>query len=183
MADLAGEAREDAWLDPVPPFPSHAARRRFRSIFTPFHILGVEVSERVQAQHIQAFADPWSDRRIAEFACQIPQEILNRVDDEPKRLTRRATARLVPPELVRAMGKVVPTPLFDLGIRRRGRPVAESLLSDPRAAHHGFVDAAKLREAYRDLCADPGSSPAPLWRALSLELWLRVREEAGTRGT
>jgi asparagine synthase (glutamine-hydrolysing) len=176
MAELAREAREEAWLEPVPPLPSHAARERYRMIFTPLHMLGVEASERMHARHGQAFADPWSDRRIAEFVCQIPQRTLNQVHDEPKRLTRRAMAHLVPEHHVRAMRKIVPTPLFDRGLREKARPRIEGLLEDVRSAERGFVDPVRLRDAYRDICGDPGADSTPFWRTLTLELWLRMRE-------
>jgi asparagine synthase (glutamine-hydrolysing) len=178
VARGALEAREEAWLEPVPPFPSHAARQRHRAIFTPLHMLGVAASERMHAVRGQTFADPWSDRRIAEFACQIPQRVLNRVA-EPKRLTRRVLERLVPEHHVRAMRKIVPTPLFDLGIRDRERPRIEALLGDPVAAECGFVDRDRLNAAYQEICRNPYADPTLLWRALTLEIWLRGRTSVG----
>jgi asparagine synthase (glutamine-hydrolysing) len=177
LAREAMEAREEAWIEPVPPLPSHAARERYRMIFTPMHMLGVATSERMHARHGQGFADPWSDRRIAEFACQVPQRILNRVG-EPKRLTRRALERLVPGQLVRAMRKIVPTRLFDLGIRDRARSHIEGLIQDPAAARYGFVDRDRLSTAYQNLCREPRADATLLWRALTLEMWLRTREKA-----
>jgi asparagine synthase (glutamine-hydrolysing) len=178
VARVALEAREDAWLEPVPPFPSHAARQRYRAIFTPLHMLGLAASERMHAVRGQAFADPWSDRRIAEFACQVPQRVLNRVG-EPKRLTRRVLERLVPEHHVRAMRKIVPTPLFDLGIRDRERPRIEALLDDPVAAECGLLDRDLLKAAYQELCGNPAADPTLLWRALTLEMWLRGRISVG----
>lgn len=176
MAELAQEAREEAWLEPMPPLPSHAARERYRMIFTPLHMLGVEASERMHARHGQAFADPWSDRRIAEFACQIPQRILNQVQDKPKRLTRQAMARLVPERHAQDVCKIVPTPLFDLGLRDKARPYIEGLLEDLRSARRGIVDPGRLRESYQEICRDPQADATRFWRALTLELWLRFRE-------
>ncbi len=173
----AMEARENSWLEPVPPYSSHAARERYRMIFTPMHMLGVEASERMHARRLQAFADPWSDRRIVEFACQVPQRVLNRVG-EPKRLTRRALERLIPAHHVRAMCKIVPTPLFDRGIRDRARPEIESLIRDSVAARCGLVDGDRLSVAYEALRRAPTGRSAMFWRTLSVEMWLRTREMA-----
>lgn len=178
MARFALEAREQAWLEPVPAFSSHAARERYRSIFTPLHMVGLAASERMHAVRGQTFADPWSDRRIAEFACQVPQRVLNRAG-EPKRLTRHALERLVPEHHVRAMRKIVPTPLFDLGIRDRERPRIEGLLRDSVAAESGLVDGGGLSTAYQAVCRNPAADPTLLWRALTLELWLRARLLSG----
>lgn len=170
----AREGQEDSWVDPVPPFPTSAARERFRLIFTALHMHGIESSERMHARHHQGFADPWSDRRLAEFACQVPQRVLNRLG-EPKRLVRKALNNLVPVHATEGMRKIVPTPLFERGLRDRGRPFAHALIHDSRAAGMGLVDQNKLHEAYQSLCAGGSANVGPIWRALSLELWLRHR--------
>jgi len=141
-------------------------------IFTALHMQGVESSERMHARSGQGFADPWSDRRIAEFACQVPQRILNRVG-EPKFLVRRALKTLIPEHHVQAMQKIVPTPLFDRGLLDRGQPLADGLIRDSMAARLGFLDRTKLHDAYQALCAGPAPGVATMWRALTLELWLR----------
>jgi asparagine synthase (glutamine-hydrolysing) len=175
--ELIGHALDvpvEAWLEPFPAFPSRAARQRYRMIFTPLHMLGLEASERMHARRAQAFADPWSDRRIAAFACQVPQRVFNRVGD-PKRLTRQALARLVPPGHVQAMQKVVPTPLFDRGLRQRARQRVEAMLQDSHLARLGFVHPGPMLDAYRGICGRTGDNPAHIWQALALELWLRDR--------
>lgn len=180
MIAHAREAHEEAWVEPVPAFPYHAARERYRAVTTPLHMHGVEASERMHARHQQTFIDPWSDRRIAEFAFQIPQRALTRVG-EPKLLAKKAVARLVPEQYVSAMRKIVPTPLFQRGLCGEGRAAAADLLRDSLAARDGFVDGGTLYAAHHDFCEGSPASVALIWRALTLELWLRARLSAAER--
>jgi asparagine synthase (glutamine-hydrolysing) len=172
MIEHAREAQEATWVEPVPPFPSSAVRERYRLIFMDLHMHGIESSERMHARQHQGFADPWSDRRIVEFACQVPQRVLNRVG-EPKRLVRRALKNLLPAHFATSMQKIVPTPLFDRGLRENGQPVALSLIHDSLAARQGLIDQKQLHDAYQALCERRPASVAEIWRALSFELWLR----------
>ena len=172
LIEHARNAQEDRWVEPVPPFPSRAARERYRWIFTALHMHGVESSERIHARHKQDFADPWSDRRVVEFACQVPQRVLNRVG-EPKRLARKTLKKHVPARLAANMQKIVPTPLFDRGLRDSGQAVALSLIHDSLAARQGLLDQKQLHDAYQALCERRPANVAEIWRALSFELWLR----------
>jgi asparagine synthase (glutamine-hydrolysing) len=177
MQELARELREDdheAWIEPVPSLPTSAARERHRMIFTPLHMLGVEASERMHARWRQAFADPWSDRRLVEFACRVPQRAMNRVG-EPKRLTRMALKESLPSEHVDRMRKIVPTPLFQRGLWEREVGRIRELLTDSEADRMGLVDGRRLKQAYEELCRSPRGNPTQLWQALTLEMWLRVR--------
>ena len=151
---------------------SHAARERYRAIFTPLQLHGVAASERVHARFGQAFADPWSDRRLAEFAVSVPQRILNTVGDE-KRLTRLAMKGVVSEEFLHSATKIVPTPLFDRGLRERGAPVVRSLLSDSEAALRGYIDEERALEHYLMVIRAGRGSTRAMWRTLTVEMWLR----------
>ena len=109
---------------------------------------------------------------MAEFVCQIPQRVLNRVG-EPKRLVRSALTNLAPAHFATSMQKIVPTPLFDRGLRDNGQAVALSLIRDSRAARQGFLDQKQLHDAYQALCERRPAKVAEIWRALSFELWLQ----------
>ena len=62
--------------------------------------------------------------------------------------------------------------LFDRGLRERGRPVVDDLLTNSIAAKHGYLDAAAVRSVYDDYLA---GRPIrwDFWRPLTLEMWLR----------
>src|SRR5690606_33413033 len=153
-------------------WPSRAAAERYQSIFTELHLRSVVDSGRLHARFHQTFADPWSDRRIAEFAVAIPQRVLN-TGFEDKRLTRRVVVGMIPDAARLAMRKTVPLPLYDRGIRERARETIEELLSDSELARRGWVDDRTLRDHYRAIVAG-GRDDGYLWYTLSLELWLRA---------
>jgi asparagine synthase (glutamine-hydrolysing) len=184
---LSPELREEAERqeggevpDYLPPFRQHAVRERFRNVFTPLHLHGVGESERMHARFHQGFGDPWSDRRLVEFVLAIPQRVLNTVGGE-KRLSRLAMKGILPDSLVDATRKIVPTALFDRGLRIRERDSVLDLISDSESARRGFVDSDRLREAYLRITQNPQEDSTFLWKFVTLEMWLRDhwREDGG----
>jgi asparagine synthase (glutamine-hydrolysing) len=165
LHDLVGGGRER------PPVRGFARRRRHRAVFTPFQMQIAAYSGRMLATQGLGYADPWSDRRIAEFVLAVPQDVLNEAGDN-KRLLRRAMVGTMPERARVAAGKVSPQPLFDLGIRDRGRSTVRELLRDPEMEGRGWVDRRTLMDHYRTI-PDGGSGGLPLWHALTLEMWLR----------
>jgi asparagine synthase (glutamine-hydrolysing) len=149
-----------------------ARRQRYDAVFMPLHFHGLRTSERMHARLGQSFADPWSDRRLAEFAVAVPQRVLNRVG-EMKRLTRGALRGLVPEPTRLAMSKIIPGPLFQRGILDRSRNSIAALLEGMESAARGYLDAGVLTDRYRGMLAGARDEPY-LWHALTLELWLRT---------
>jgi asparagine synthase (glutamine-hydrolysing) len=161
---------EEAALD-MARFGNLARQERYRAIFTPLHMTGVGCSERMHARFGQSFADPWSDVRLVQFVTAIPQTVLNGVGRE-KRLTRAAMRGIVPDPVLERARKIVPTPLFDRGLRDRARDKVMELLRDMEAERRGWVSGAALRREYRAILQG-GGDVALFWHALSCEFWLR----------
>ena len=167
---------EEALADALCPLPirglSYARRQRYEAVYMPLHVDVPLWLARTYAPYGIEHADPWSDRRLLEFAVAVPQRVLNR-PDEPKRLTRRAMRGIMPEAARRTAGKYSPEPLLDHALKEREHTVVDSLLTDMRAAERGYLDESALRatyEAFRN-----GTSAAPLlWYPLSLEMWLRT---------
>jgi asparagine synthase (glutamine-hydrolysing) len=157
-----------------------ARRQRYDAVFMPLHFHGLRTSERMHARLGQSFADPWSDRRLAEFAVAVPQRVLNRVG-EMKRLTRAALRGLVPERTRLAMSKIVPEPLFQRGILDRSRDRIATLLTGMESAARGYVEEDVLTERYRGMLNGAPDEPY-LWHALTLELWLRAYWRQPGRG-
>ena len=149
-----------------------ARRQRYQAVFTPLHMSGVACTERMHARFGQSFADPWSDVRLARFAMAVPQRALNAVG-ESKRLTRAAMRGVMPDSALKAARKIVPTPLFDRGIRRNEERTIRALLTDTEMGRRGWVDEARLRAEYDTIRAG-GGDVARFWHALSCEMWLRT---------
>ena len=178
FAEASGAVGLGAMGDAPRTLPGHATRERYRAVFTPLQLHGVLASERTHARFGQAFADPWSDRRLAEFAVAVPQRVLNTVGDE-KRLTRLAMRGIVPEQFLSRATKTVPTPLFDRGLRERGSGTVLALLTGSESERRGYIDERRAREHYRNEIQGRGASAATMWRALTLEMWLREHWRGG----
>lgn len=149
-----------------------ARHKRYQSIFAPMRIRGMVASDRTQARFGIGFADPWSDRRIAEFALAVPQRILNHTGDN-KRLVRRAMDGVMPEETLGAIRKITPYPLYMRSLKEREQATVRDLLTDMRAASHGFLDEVGLREQYESICRGGPEHPG-FWWSLCVEMWLRA---------
>ena len=152
-------------------WPRMAARHRYIHVFSPLVMRGVMYAERVSAAHGIAIADPWSDRRIAEFILACPQHCVDSAL-EVKRLARRAVEGIMPPDAIRAASKVSPEPLYLEALRRQAHDTVIDLITDSRCADLGFIDEAMLRDRFARFVR--GEAPSfDLWSTLCLELWLR----------
>lgn len=149
---------------------SRALRRE--AIFTQLHVRGMAWSERSYAAHGLGFADPFSDRRVVEFALAVPQAVINVPGATSKPLMRAAMHGIMPPAALREARKVVPQPLFDRALARDSAAVVRALLTDMATEARGWVRAQALREHHADWLA--GSSLRPdFWNAAVTEWWVR----------
>jgi asparagine synthase (glutamine-hydrolysing) len=157
---------------PDGPSMGFARSLRYRSVMTPLHMRGMTWSERTYAQNGISFADPWSDRRIAEFAVAIPQQVVTRPGTTEKRLAREAMAGIMPDAVRIAVRKIVPQPLYERALRELETATVWRLLDDPLAARAGYVDPVSLREGFAAHLRGAPLRP-DFWWALTLEMWLR----------
>ena len=153
---------------------SAASHARHEIVFDHFTELGNAQIERRAAEFGLRYEDPWSDRRILEFVCAVPQHVLNRVDDT-KRLARRALAGLVPPEVQASARKIIPAPFGIHALRVREATSLSALTTDMRAAQAGLVDEPILAEHINSFLQGADLLPGA-WPALTLEAWLRSHD-------
>ncbi len=161
-------------FNPAASIRNPARRARGRMIFSSICTRRLTLLERHQAAHGIAYADPWSDRRVAEYVVSMPQYSVHGITDF-KRLTRKSFEEMLPDSLTNldsGAGKADPTPLFRRGVYDRARQQVRDLLTDTRAAEFGFVDERRLRDDYEAALGDRPLS-YDLWWFLTLELWLR----------
>ncbi len=148
-----------------------ARRRRYLHLFSPLIHRVMLYADRLAASHRIGFADPWSDRRIAEFALAVPQYVANTVV-EPKRLPHRSLSGVIPGAAIRSARKVTPRPLLERALRGRGYETLMSLFADSMCAQAGYIDDRIFRDRYERFVR----KEAPifdLWPTVSLEMWLR----------
>ena len=149
---------------------SSARRQRYETIFAEIQMRVVAQMERNTARFGMAFADPWSDRRLAEFVLATPQWRLHQ-ERTPKRLARLAMAGVMPEEARHRVGKSSLGPLY-LWALRAARPAILELIANSQSAARGYVVEQQVRDLYEATCRGE-RGVAGLWEILSLEMWLR----------
>jgi asparagine synthase (glutamine-hydrolysing) len=161
--------------DPVERPEGFGAARamRYDMIFTQLHIRGMAWSERTYARYGLSFADPFSDRRLVDFALAVPQAAINRPGDQTKPLMRAAMRGVMPEEARRRVDKVVPAPLYDHALRHRAVRTVRELLTKPRVAEHGWVDGDAWSDHYEAWLARRVDLRPEWWWTLGVEIWLR----------
>lgn len=169
--DAQGLAEASREIDASMRLRGEARNQRYRAIFAPSQMFGFVESERLYARHGTSFADPFSDRRIAEWVLAVPQRVVNRPDDR-KRLIRRAMQGIVPQTAARSQAKVSPWPLAERGIREREVEAVRGLIRGSLAAQRGWIDESTCMQRY-DAYLQGGERPLNFWCTLSLERWLR----------
>jgi asparagine synthase (glutamine-hydrolysing) len=168
LTDLVARA------EPVAPYDGDIARSwRYQMVFAPLHVRGVVWSERGYARHGLGFADPWSDRRLAEFALAIPQQVITRPGSGDKRLARAAAQGILPERARAAVSKVLPSPLYRRALREDAGGTVASLVRADAAADAGFIRPGHLAAAYERFLAGDRLRHE-FWWALTLEMWLRA---------
>ena len=149
----------------------HARRQRFNHIFTYLHMRGMVWSERTNSKYSMGFADPWSDRRIADFVLAVPQMVLHRIR-EPKRLVNSAMRGIMPEVVRRNCIKVSPRPLYVYALKHKAEANVRSLLTNSQAEARGYIDAKAILGKYESFLKGKVDR-YDFWSPLTLEMWLR----------
>jgi asparagine synthase (glutamine-hydrolysing) len=119
--------------------------------------------------------NPLLDVRLVEFVLRTPPDAFFR-DGITKWLLRRSLHDVLPPLVRDRTDKGSFAPLGPHGLRQR-RTFVEALLADSELGRRGYVHPEAWARAIR---AHLDAADAPLswaaWRSLTLEMWLRARE-------
>jgi len=116
---------------------------------------------------------PHLDRRLVEYILSIPPEQTFQ-DGTTKRVLRGAMKGILPESVRLRRDKAVSNSYIDRNLREKAARPISRLLEAPMLAQLGVVDERALREAYDAYRAGKTDDTfAPLWLAVTLELWLR----------
>jgi asparagine synthase (glutamine-hydrolysing) len=148
----------------------HARKIRYGRIFSYAIARLVSLNERTWSRFGVGFADPWSDRRLAELILAMPQWRVQRVR-EPKRIARLAMRGVMPDQTLRKTSKIEPIALFDCGFKDRARDTVLDLTTNSQAAARGYLDEDAFRAHYEAFLR--GEPSSDFWWAITLEMWLR----------
>ena len=171
FAERIGLAEIIEQSEPRYPFTDHARRMRYGRIFMPSSSRLMSGDERTRARYGLSFADPWSDRRLAEFVLAVPQWRIQRVG-EVKRIARLAMRGIMPEQVRHKTEKIIPVSLFDRGFKERARDTVFALITGSQAGARGYLDEGAFRNYYESFLRD-GPQPYDFWWVLTLEMWLR----------
>lgn len=146
-------------------------RQRYQRIFMFAGMRLAVLNERTRARFGLAYADPWSDRRIASFVLSVPQWVIQQTR-EPKRIARRAMRGIMPEAVRQTARKIEPHDLYDRGFMERARGTVQNLITDTQAAKYGYLDECALQSCYASyLRGEPQRDD--FWWPITLEMWLR----------
>ncbi|MDA1146679.1 MAG: asparagine synthase-related protein [Chloroflexi bacterium] len=177
---LVAHGLEHGAVEAVPAsrLAGEARRRRHEAIAWPGHAASAEYLERLNAQAGIRYADPWSDRRLADWVLSIPPARIT-VEGTDKWVLREAMRGTVP-DYARDSGiKAHPGSFYEHGVLTGSRSAIRELLERPRTAERGYVDAGELQRAYVRYQAQ--GRPRLLewnafWRWAMLEHWMRAHD-------
>lgn len=155
---------------------SYARRQRYRAALMPMQMRVATRFERLCARAGLAYADPWSDRRLVEFALTVPQRALSRAGDN-KRLARTAMRGIIPEEARQNAGKTSPKPLYERALKERAQETVWELLTNTYAEAHGYIDEDALRTYYERYLRGEAEDHR-FWYVLTLEMWLRQHKRS-----
>jgi len=165
--DLEGIIAES---EPRTTMSGHARRIRYGRIFSYAIARLLSVNERTWSRFGLSFADPFSDRRLAEFVLAVPQWRVQSAR-RPKRVARLAMRGVMPEESLRTAGKIIPESLFDRGFKDRARDTVLDLTTNSEAAARGYLDEKAFHAHYDAFLR--GEPTIDFWWPVNLEMWLR----------
>jgi asparagine synthase (glutamine-hydrolysing) len=180
---IADEVRAAASHPPTPddsdiahgsPLVRELARQTFRTSLPAL----LRYADRDSMAHSREVRLPFLDRRVAEFAFSVPTtSIYSR--GVTKRVLREAMRGIVPDEILDRRDKVgFEPPQATWLSHRAGIALAGDVLLDDGARSRGLYNEDAIRD---DVRAGAWRDHHAIWRAISVELWLRafVRPPAG----
>jgi asparagine synthase (glutamine-hydrolysing) len=118
---------------------------------------------------------PFLDRRVIEFAWQLPLSMKLR-DNRGKWLLRQVLYNYVPKELIDRpkMGFGVP---IDAWLRHELRDWAESLLAVERLEREGFFNVRAVRQQWQEHLSGEFDRSNSLWNILMFQAWLEAHPQ------
>ena len=180
LAGLRGSDAESAAaaLAVAPGWMGEGLARRWNAhrvevVLDPVQMQSVVWSNRTYAAHGLAFADPWSDVRLAEWAMAVPQQLLGRGRSPDKRFIRTAMTGVMPERARSLVGKRWPSPLWKRAVTEWQADRIRQLFTGGELQRRGVVSESAVLDHHQRLTADGPIRPE-FWSVVAAELWLRA---------
>jgi len=166
------------FIERVSPLPDRAPtatqwrgmtrQKRYEGITMSIHMHVALSFERHAAQCGLTAADPWSDRRLVEFALAVPPDVLCRAGMN-KWIVREAMRGVMPPNVLQASRKVNPYPLHERALKAHLRDLVSVVLSTPSLEK--YIDEKRLQSHYGQF-QQGQELDVRFWFAVTFALWL-----------
>ena len=167
------------WSPPAPRFPTFAQQDVYREVFQGINVHSVEMEARSDAWFGLEGRHPFQDRRIVEFAVQLPES--QRWRQGQQKFVLRQAMRGLLPELVRQRSsKGDFTNSFVVAFEQLG---GETLFDNIPLAQIGWIDGARVRTMLRqqlgeDACMGRSQRcinlSYPVWMVTGVNLWFKA---------
>lgn len=155
-------------------------RWRYESLLMPAHMRGAALTERHAARHGIVTADPWSDRRLIEFAAAVPPDVLSR-HGENKWILREAMRGLMPEAARTAARKIDPSPLYAHALKVTLSPLIQDVLSNMHSVSGTEqmppVNISRLHDYYK-MHQKGNDEDDRFWYTLTFAMWLQQHHES-----
>jgi asparagine synthase (glutamine-hydrolysing) len=153
--------------------PVRSARERhFRNLTSGVLSFMLEAASRAAARFGIEPRYPFFDKRLAEFCLSLPPE-QKLCQGWTRLIMRRALADYLPEEICWRRTKSTLGPNFSRGMSKfASQRVGQMILEDSHILGE-YVDLPALRRAYHRFSQGNLDHAGPLWRAVSLAMWLK----------
>jgi len=164
---------------PLPQFSTLAQQDVYKEVFHGINVHSVEMEERSDAWFGLEGRHPFQDRRIVEFAVQLPESQRWRQGQE-KFVLRQAMKGLLPESVRRRSSKGDFTNSFPPAFRLLG---GETMFDSMPIEWVGWIDGKRARtmlrrELVEDACIRPSqgciNQSYPVWMVTGVNLWFRA---------
>ncbi len=185
---LRRRASRRAWNPPIADgwkSPSSQARSIYEEARSAYHVLGMELNNKLASIYGLESAYPFLDRDLVAFLMAIPGEVLTR-NGVPKALLRAALSDVLPEAIALRRSKGDYTHLVNEAVERDFSRIVHCLESEGEAVKRGYVSRDVLEESLGHLGGQiQGPTCEVAWRLsdlTGLELWLRLFFGEGRNG-
>ena len=123
---------------------------------------------------------PFLDQELVEWILRLPASAI--VSGGWSRRILREAMRGILPDLIRERRRKIGFTTPEFRWFRQQRAPLQSLMRSPSFQSRPYWDAARVAEAFRVACVGGSEESLFFWRAVNVEVWLRVYFEGGAHG-
>ena len=167
---------------PADPRSQDDLKKRLLQDLTTFSLPSLlRYEDRNSMAHSMESRLPFLDQELVEWILRLPASAI--VSGGWSRRILREAMRGILPEVVRTRRRKIGFTTPEFRWFRQQRAAIQSLMRSPSFQSRPYWDAGAVAEAFRVACTGGSEESLFFWRAVNVELWLRVYFEGAPHGT